>query len=92
MTESFTGQFDGNVIVPDQPLEFAKGQRLQIVARVEDEEDSTASSEADQKKGPFSDLLQFSFDDPNLPTDLSIQHDHYLYGTPKRTPEELKGK
>jgi hypothetical protein len=23
-------------------------------------------------------------DDPSLPTDLAHQHDHYLYGTPKR--------
>jgi predicted DNA-binding antitoxin AbrB/MazE fold protein len=23
-------------------------------------------------------------DNPNLPTDLAAQHDHYLYGTPKR--------
>jgi hypothetical protein len=29
-------------------------------------------------------LLRFASDLPDAPSDLSAQHDHYLYGTPKR--------
>lgn len=46
-------------------------------------------TEASQPK-PLSRLAEMllshagTIDDPDLPTDLSINLDHYLYGTPKR--------
>jgi hypothetical protein len=32
----------------------------------------------------FAELLRFASDHPDAPPDLSVQHDDYLYGTPKR--------
>jgi hypothetical protein len=32
----------------------------------------------------FAELLRFAGDHPDAPPDLSVQHDVYLYGTPKR--------
>ena len=73
MATSFSGHYDGRVIVPDQPLSLPIGEKLWL--RVE------ATDEGSQ---PFADLAQFAADLPDSPGDLSSQHDHYLYGTPKR--------
>ena len=65
--------FDGKVIVPDEPVELPIGEplRLQIeLGRI--------------GRPQFEELLSFGVDCPDLPSDLSKQHDHYLYGTPKR--------
>jgi hypothetical protein len=73
MTIEISAHFDGRVIVPDQPLSLPIGQKLQL--RVET---STESA------GQFADLSNFASDFSDSPGDLSQQHDHYLYGTPKR--------
>jgi hypothetical protein len=73
MSTVFSAHFDGRVIVPDEPLSLPIGERLQL--RVE-----TPSAQA----GQFANLANFSADLPDSPGDLSTQHDHYLYGTPKR--------
>jgi hypothetical protein len=73
--------FDGKVIVPDEPVELPKGQALTIHIAVEPE-------------GGWKSVLDWivanRVDDPNLSTDLSYQHDHYLYGTPKKKPPRRK--
>jgi hypothetical protein len=73
MSTSFSGHYDGRVIVPDQPLSLPIGEKLRL--RVEATADGSH---------PFADLAQFAADLPDSPGDLSSQHDHYLYGTPKR--------
>lgn len=73
MAESFSAHFDGRVIIPDQPIALPIGQKLQF--RVE-----LAAEQSSQ----FADLTQFASDLPDSPGDLSSQHDHYLYGTPKQ--------
>lgn len=72
MTQSLTAHFDGQVIVPDEPVQLPVGKALRIHIEVVD---STPR---------FADLLGFARDLPDAPPDLSAQHDHYLYGTPKR--------
>lgn len=73
MTKIIHAHFDGKVIVPDEPLELPVGQRLRI--QVEEHEEKT---------GGFEELLRFAAELPGAPIDLAAQHDHYLYGTPKR--------
>jgi hypothetical protein len=72
MTKSIAAHFDGKVIVPDEPVELPVGQSLRVYLELRN------SSSA------FADLLQFEADLPDAPTDLAAQHDHYLYGAPKR--------
>ena len=72
MTEVITAHYDGKVLVPDGPVELPVGQLLRL--RVE----------AAPQQPPFADFLQFATDVPDAPPDLSVQHDHYLYGTPKK--------
>ncbi len=73
MTQTITGHFDGKVIVPDEAVRLPIGQPLRIHVEV-----------AEAPTAGFSDLLRFAADLPDAPTDLGAQHDHYLYGSPKR--------
>jgi hypothetical protein len=66
--------FDGQVLVPDTPVDLPQNRTL----RVQVEEES---------EHPLLALLEIAEQYPdNLesPTDLAEQHDHYLHGTPKR--------
>jgi hypothetical protein len=74
MSTVFSAHYDGRVIVPDQPLSLPIGRKLQL--RVE-----TSATQP----GQFADLAEFASDLTDSPGDLSIQHDHYLYGAPKRS-------
>jgi hypothetical protein len=73
------GHFDGKVIVPDQPIDLLPGQ--EVIAHVEP---VTESGEEPQSALDW--LLDHAIDDPSLPSDLSVNLDHYLYGTPKQKP------
>jgi hypothetical protein len=73
MSTNFSGHFDGRVIIPDGAVSLPIGQKLQLRAEP-----------AAESAGQFADLAQFAADLPNSPGDLSQQHDHYLYGTPKQ--------
>ena len=73
MDHTIIAHFDGKVIIPDEPVNLPVGQRLQVHLEV-----------TDIPKAPFADLLQFEADLPDAPSDLAAQHDHYLYGCPKR--------
>lgn len=73
MLQSVSAHFDGKVIVPEQPLDLPVGQPLRIVVEVVAE---TAPR--------FESLLRYAADLSDAPSDLSAQHDHYLYGCPKQ--------
>lgn len=73
MTQTIAAHYDGKVIVPDEPVQLPVGQPLRV------------HLEAVNASTPrFADLLRFGADLPDAPPDLAAQHDHYLYGTPKR--------
>jgi hypothetical protein len=68
--------FDGKVIVPDEPVELPVGEKL--VGTIESEIESQYPL---LKLARILDALPHQEDGP---TDGAAQHDHYLYGTPKR--------
>lgn len=70
MTKTIVAHYDGQVIVPDEPVQLPVGQTLRIQVEI-----------VDEALAPFADLLQFAADLPDAPTDLSTQHDHYLDGS-----------
>lgn len=72
MTRMITAHFDGKVIIPDEPVQLPVGQPLRLHLELAD------------TLQPFEDLLRFAADLPDAPPDLAAQHDHYLYGSPKR--------
>jgi hypothetical protein len=70
--------FDGKVLVPEEPVDLPVDCTLQV--HVETTQPSRKS-----KKRPLSDLVELAKKFPaHGPADGAAQHDHYLYGTPKK--------
>jgi hypothetical protein len=79
--------FDGNTLVPDEPVELPRGESLVAhVERIEMRTDQPArTADPVGQTRPFFDWAADNvIDDPSLPEDLSRNLDHYLYGSPKR--------
>jgi hypothetical protein len=75
MARTLTVIFDGEVFRPTQPVDLPAN----VEYRVTIEEEHGMSDDA---KYPLAGLVDFAMD-MGIP-DLAEQHDHYLYGTPKR--------
>jgi len=73
MSQSIAAHFDGQFIVPDEPVQLPVGQRLLVKIEL-----------VEPSPPPFAELLRFASDLPDAPPDLSVKHDRYLYGAPKR--------
>ena len=70
--------FDGKVIVPEEPVDLPMGQPLVVKIKV------LKKSKKPEKKSALDWIAVNAVADDGLPTDLGYQHDHYLYGTPKK--------
>lgn len=76
----FVGHSDGRVIIPDEPVSIPLDCALEITVQEVNGKLRARSSR---------DILLRIAEEAeaiggDLPTDLAEQHDHYLYGTPKR--------
>ena len=71
---TLTAHFDGKVLVPDEPVELPVNCALKV--QVEPVEQSS----------PLKPLVELAkrFPVTDGPKDGAAQHDHYLYGLPKR--------
>ena len=67
--------FDGKVIVPDEPLNLRPNQAL--IVQIEPIELETEAS-------ALAWIAANAVESDALPPDLAEQHDHYLYGRPKK--------
>jgi hypothetical protein len=76
---AINAHYDGKVIVPDEPLDLPPNQAL--VVRIE-----SISGEDLAAESALTWIAENSCDSPRLPSDLSHQHDRYLYGVPKKDP------
>jgi hypothetical protein len=70
--------YDGRVIVPDEPVDLPPNQAL--IVRIE----AKNVDEPLTRESALAWLVANASDSKDVPSDLSHQHDHYLYGTPKR--------
>ena len=71
--------FDGKALVPDEPVDLPRHEPLVLyVERVGGEAPTLPQASADEW------LASNPVDDPSLPSDGARQHDHYLYGTPRK--------
>ena len=77
---AFSAHFDGKVIVPDDAVDLPRDRPFVVHVETPGNADPAAES------APVHALrwLAENAVDDDLPSDLSAQHDHYLYGTPKR--------
>jgi hypothetical protein len=77
---AFNAHFDGKVIVPEHAVDLPRDRSF--VVHVETEGSPVAVDE-NAPESALQWLAENAVED-DLPSDLSAQHDHYLYRTPKR--------
>jgi predicted DNA-binding antitoxin AbrB/MazE fold protein len=86
MTRHLKAIDEGGAFRPLEPVEIAEHQEVSLLVETPDEEQANAD-----KDMPIWDYAaQLMRDIPEdllnaLPTDGASQHDHYLYGAPKRS-------
>lgn len=71
--------YDGKTLVPDEPVDLPVNCPLQI--------EVAAIAPTRAVRNPPKNLVAALHDlppNPDWPSDGAAQHDHYLYGTPKR--------
>ena len=73
-----TAHFDGKVLIPDEPVKLPMNCALKV--QVEPVRETSA------KEKPLQRLVELAkrFPIADGPEDGAAQHDHYLYGLPKR--------
>ena len=71
---SFEGTIVNGNVVLDEPTSLSEGTRVEILEKVA----------AEPAKPTLLGLLKLAGTAKDLPSDAAAQHDHYLYGTPKR--------
>ena len=64
--------FDGEVLRPEEPLDLEPNRHYRVTIE-----------EPIDEGGVLDDIVALARD-LDLPPDFAAQHDHYLYGTPKR--------
>jgi len=75
---AINAHYDGRVIVPDEPVDLPRNQAL--IVRIE----AKSTDEAPARESALAWLAANASDSVDVPSDMSHQHDHYLYGVPKR--------
>jgi len=75
MANTITAVFDGEVLRPESPVDLKPNARylLTVEQEVQQIEGSSAWDTLERMIGAF-----------EGPEDWAAEHDHYLYGTPKR--------
>ncbi|QLE43989.1 hypothetical protein FD723_28505 [Nostoc sp. C052] len=81
MSKILTVTFDGSVLRPNIPPDLEPNKRYVISIVSED------ISSSQIKATDVWDVLEDLTGTVEAPEDWASQHDHYLYGTPKRHPE-----
>jgi hypothetical protein len=76
---TLTGTVIGGVVVFDGGKTLPEGTAVEVVVLP-----PTPPSTGQSKPTLAERLLRHAGQVPDLPPDLAEQHDHYLYGTPKR--------
>ena len=78
---TYRGHIKDGLVVLDDPISLPDGTTVTIAVRPVD---LVACPSPDRKDTLSESLLRFAGAVQGLPSDLARNHDHYLYGTPKR--------
>ena len=74
--------YENGVFRPVEPVELPENCRVALVVQTQSHVNSQVVAAAPLAK--LAALAGEHPENPDLPADLAAQHDHYLYGTPKR--------
>ena len=75
MTKTITATFDGEYLRPDNPVDLQPNQRYLITIQPQ------TDTQTPESGWPAIEALAGTVE---APADWSIEHDRYLYGTPKQ--------
>lgn len=84
--QSIQGTYKNGVIQLDEPVNWEDGQPVTITAIENGETDEETMSESEWEQ--FDRIIEECKMETGI-TDLAHQHDHYLYGTPKKDIDEV---
>ncbi len=76
------GHFDGKVFVPEEPVDLPRGQSVILHIATAP---GNGSPRGEQHVLDW--VVENLVAKTDLPSDGSVEHDHYLYGNPKRPIE-----
>jgi predicted DNA-binding antitoxin AbrB/MazE fold protein len=91
MTITIDATYEDGVLKPSQPLPFDEHAQVRVTVEPQIETAKPPADEHANNEEPlWEQILSLTRDLPpeafeGLPTDGASQHDHYIYGTPKRT-------
>ena len=88
MTTKLRARFDGRTLVPEEPVELPTDCVLEIAVTPLPSETNPTGKKYKSTLAELADWVRTLPDNPDAPTDGAAQHDHYLYGTPKRPENE----
>ena len=71
---TYRGHIKGGVVVLDEPVELPEGTEVRVEPATQGRTEPTLAD----------DLREFIGCVEDLPPDVARNHDHYLYGAPKR--------
>jgi hypothetical protein len=71
--------YENGVFRPLENVELSENSEVQLTI------ESTKASAGHPGLTPLLEIARRFPENPNSPTDGAAQHDHYLYGTPKRS-------
>lgn len=74
--------YENGVFRPSEPVALPESCQVELVFREKTAADSQANAGASLAK--LAAIAAAHPENPDQPADLATQHDHYLYGTPKR--------
>lgn len=72
-------RFDGHVFIPEGPVDLPVGSELEISIPTPPPSPSGQTTLAQ-----LAEIAKQFPENPDWPPDGAAQHDHYLYGTPKK--------
>lgn len=78
---TYYGRLHNGTIIPESDLGLPDGSRVRI-------EPIASAGVTPALLDPFDTLGNDAVDAPCLPVDLAAEHDHYIYGTPKRNQRD----
>jgi predicted DNA-binding antitoxin AbrB/MazE fold protein len=75
------GHVENGMVVLDDPVKLPEGTKVRVDL-IDDEQKASLSNDQEPSLGQK--LLKFAGKAEGLPPDFARNHDHYLYGTPKK--------
>lgn len=85
MTRTFQAIFDGKVLCPEEPIDLEANSHYLLT--IEPMEEVEKVKEVDEVENDLAFNLSSLAVKTGIP-DLAAEHDHYLYGTPKRNTKD----